>query len=204
MEEALLGRALRAGRNTNRNRTLAGLTCAAALACFTVATVNGMSPLAPLLVASDAKLGPLKPLRAQLGASHACPGSPSLVHAKCKITVRFEQPCAVVEKVMAERVGAVHDCKTKPGTYKGTWRLGSRTTGDGKYVDKFKNSLAPDDGGGCTLTACSESQSTSVLDYSTNYCNLFNLYGANSSSNTLTFVERTDSCGQHERSLCCR
>jgi hypothetical protein len=183
---------------------MAALTCAAALACFMVATVSGVNPLAPLVFASDAKLGPLKPLRALLGASSACPGSPSLVHAKCKLTVHFEQPCAVVEKVMAERVGAARDCKSKPGTYKGTWRSGSRTTGDAKYVDKFKNSLAPNADGGCTLTACSESQSTSVVDYSTNYCNLFNLYGANSSSNTLTFAEHMDNCGQHDRAQCCR
>lgn len=183
---------------------MAALTCATVMVCFVVATAAGLNPLAPLALASGAKLGPLKQMRAPLGASSACPGSPSLVHAKCKLTVRFEQPCDTVEKVMAERMAAVHDCKSKPGTYKGTWRLGSRTTGDGKYVDKFKNLLAPDDAGGCTLTACSESQSTSVLDYSTNYCNLFNLYGANSSSTVLTFVENMDNCGQHERSLCCR
>ena len=186
-------------RSPRPNRTLAALTCAAAFACFMVVTVNGINPLAPLVL-----LGPTKPLRALRGASSACPGSPSLVHAKCKITVRFEQPCDVVEKLMAERVSAVHDCKSKPGTYKGSWRSGSRTTGDGKYVDKFKNSLAADGDGGCTLTACSESQSTSVIDYSTNYCNLRNLYGANASATALAYVEHMDSCTQHESSLCCR
>lgn len=206
LESSLLdhtrGRA-RAGR-VNHHRTRAALTCAAALACFMVATVNGINPLAPLAFASDAKLGPIKPLRALLGASSACPGSPSLVHAKCKMTVRFEQPCDVVEKAMAARVAAVHDCKSKPGTYKGSWRSGSRTTGDGKYVDKFKNALVADQDGGCTLTACSESQSTSVIDYSTNFCNLRNLYGANGSLIPLTFVEHMDSCSQHDHSLCCR
>ncbi|KAG8458238.1 hypothetical protein KFE25_001530 [Diacronema lutheri] len=152
-----------------------------------------------LVVAVVGKVGPTRALR---GGDSACPGSPSLIHAKCKISVYFDQPCAAVEAVMDARIAAVHDCKSRPGLYKGSARFGSRTTGDGKYTDLFKSTLAPAHGGGCTLTACSESQVTSVVDFSTNFCNLFNLYGNNSSP--LTFTERLDSCPQHDKASCCR
>lgn len=149
------------------------------------------------IVAVVGKVGPTRALR----GGDVCPGSPSLIHAKCKLSVAFEQPCAKVQALLEARIAAVHDCKTKPGTYKGGYRFGSRTTGDGKYTDLFKMSLAPTHEGKCLLTACSESQVTSVIDYSTNFCNLHNLY-ANSSA--LSFTERMDNCPQHDANACCR
>ena len=60
---------------------------------------------------------------------------------------------------------------------------GSRVTGNGQYTDLFTFTLLEQDssdgntdGGGCVLNACSESQVFSILDFSTNYCNLRNLY----------------------------
>ena len=52
---------------------------------------------------------------------------------------------------------------------------GTRTTANGQYTDKFAFSFAAVSAG-CELEACSESQVTSVADFSTNYCNLHNLY----------------------------
>lgn len=151
------------------------------------------------IVAVVGKVGPTRALR---GGDTSCPGSPSLIHARCKIAVHFDQPCSAVQAVMEARIAGVHDCKRKPGVYKGTYRFGSRTTGDEKYTDLFKTMLSPTHDGKCTLSACSESQVPSVIDYSTNYCNLFNLYG--NSSSPLTFTERMDNCPQHDVSACCR
>merc|ERR1712151_1449048 len=46
-----------------------------------------------------------------------------------------------------------------------------RLTGDKRYTDKMIFTFA-DAGSGCTIKGCSESQVTSVLDFSGNFCNL--------------------------------
>jgi hypothetical protein len=79
---------------------------------------------------------------------------------------------------------------------------GQRTTGDKKYTDKFDFNFKTV-GDGCEVTACSESQVTSVLDYSTNYCNLHSLYcnsaeGCPTAGKDLTYTEKYDSCSQHD------
>ncbi|CAE7030663.1 unnamed protein product [Symbiodinium natans] len=51
----------------------------------------------------------------------------------------------------------------------------SRLTGDKKYTDKMTITLA-DTNGKCMIMGCSESQVFSIFDFSTNYCNLRNLY----------------------------
>ena len=53
---------------------------------------------------------------------------------------------------------------------------GQRLTGDGRYTDKFDFSFALMGTGGCAVASSSESQVASVIDFSTNYCNLRNLY----------------------------
>ena len=126
--------------------------------------------------------------------SPACPGSPSPRHAKCSLRVEFEQPCAEVQAEVAARLrgGQGWRCpKTHPGTYTllsasaGAVR-GSRETGPGStppgpgksYTDSFGFTFAERalGGAGCTVHACSESQGPSGCDYSTNYCNVRNLY----------------------------
>lgn len=83
-----------------------------------------------------------------------------------------------------------------------------RTTGDGKYTDKMIFSLSDNSSGGCDVVACSESQVTSVKDFSTNYCNLHDLYcsdqGCNDASSGLKYTEKIDECssGQHDQSDC--
>lgn len=55
---------------------------------------------------------------------------------------------------------------------------GRRLTGDGKYTDKVELTLTDGSsasGAMCHVNACSESQSNSFTDYSTNFCNLFDL-----------------------------
>ena len=51
--------------------------------------------------------------------------------------------------------------------------------------------------------ACSESQVNSVIDYSTNYCNLHSLYcnssdGCPTAGTDLTYSESYSSCSQHD------
>merc|ERR1719424_2211059 len=84
---------------------------------------------------------------------------------------------------------------------------GKRTTGDGKYTDKYDFSFETNASGGCDVSACSESQVMSVLDYSTNYCNLHSLYcnsadGCPTTGTDLTYCETFNSCKQHDASAC--
>ena len=87
---------------------------------------------------------------------------------------------------------------------------GHRLTGDGRYTDEFEFSFAPTGtGGGCAVAACSESQVTSVIDFSTNYCNLRNLYCSpgegcppGAGGPDLSYDESFVSCGQRDATKC--
>ena len=131
----------------------------------------------------------------------ACPGSPSWQHAKCNMVVTFPSTsCTDVHNEIASRIAGLSSWidPHNGGTYSSSrdevdestgtrYVEGSHDTGDGKYTDKFtlvlmessSSEVVGEDSttsGSCTMTACSESQVTSVLDFSTNYCNLRNLY----------------------------
>ena len=78
---------------------------------------------------------------------------------------------------------------------------GSRTTANGKYTDKYDITFTGS-GDTCTVSACSESQVMSVIDGSTNYCNLHSLYcssadGCPTVGADLTYEEKYNSCSQH-------
>ena len=113
-----------------------------------------------------------------------CPGSPAWgTHCSAKLTVNVQQTCSDFTKEVASRVAGVGGWSDphNSGKYTITGRSDSklqlqRRTGDEKYTDKMDLGLAAAAGGGCTVTACSESQVASYLDKSTNYCNLRNLY----------------------------
>lgn len=126
-------------------------------------------------------------------SSPACPGSPAPRHAKCSLQIEFDQPCTEVQAEVAARLRGKQGwrCpKTHPGTYtlisasagavRGTRETGpgSMPPGPGKsYTDAFGFTFADNaGGGGCTAHACSESQGASGCDFSTNYCNVRNLY----------------------------
>jgi hypothetical protein len=84
---------------------------------------------------------------------------------------------------------------------------GRRLTGDGRYTDEFDLSFDSTDAGGCAVAACSESQVTSVIDFSTNYCNLRNLYcsskeGCPGVGPDLSYDESYVSCGQRDATRC--
>jgi len=129
---------------------------------------------------------------ATANASYDCPSSPAFLHASAKVQVQTASACADLSAEILARVHGQYEQWHDPhnnGTYSVLKQsdfeiqLQRRTGGAGKYVDKQTLVFAPaataDDegaGGGCVLYGCSESQVTSVLDYSTNYCNLRNLY----------------------------
>jgi len=128
---------------------------------------------------------------AALPFDKTCPGSPAWTHAKCKMTVKFQQPCkTVISEINLRLTSPKWTDPHNRGTYTqlSSSRIspnhmlvkGSRLTGDGKYTDLFtfytieKSSSSSSEQ--CEVNACSESQVFSILDFSTNYCNLRNLY----------------------------
>ncbi len=137
---------------------------------------------------------PIVSFDGELEGTSVCPGSKSSIHAGCSYVVLFPNvSCTDVREEIVERIKKNQDPKSHKGKYKiiKDWKnstLASRTTGDGtNYTDIFKftysnlrkeNSADMIVGGnkGCRVTACSESQVMSLSDYSTNYCNLHNLY----------------------------
>lgn len=137
-----------------------------------------------------------------------CPGSDVKIHAKCQMDVKFENSCDSIIKEIEGRVNS--DTWTDPhnaGSYSITasnssYIAGQRVTGDLKYTDKFDYFFTPS-GDGCSVEACSESQVMSILDFSTNYCNLHSLYcssvdGCPTVGTDLIYQETFTSCSQHD------
>eukprot|EP01060_Flectonema_neradi_P017786 TRINITY_DN24622_c0_g1_i1.p1 TRINITY_DN24622_c0_g1~~TRINITY_DN24622_c0_g1_i1.p1 ORF type:complete len:349 (+),score=59.85 TRINITY_DN24622_c0_g1_i1:46-1047(+) len=160
-------------------------------------------------------------IAAGAAASYKCPGSSAFMYASCEVTTKVSGSCeqAVVE-ITARLLGL--DGWTDPHN-QGHYQLvsntssridGKRTTGGaphtpGKhYTDKFILTLSPVDSNTCKISACSESQSTSALDFSTNYCNIRNLYCGTSSGCIPVRFDFTMSdkkfgtCLQHDKSEC--
>ena len=169
--------------------------------------INKMSAIATLLAAGAA-------------ASYQCPGSPAFVYASCEVTAIVKGSCSLVGVEIANRLTGV-DGWTDPhngGTYKMTQNTstsisGQRETGSaphtpGKhYTDKFTLTLTPIDSFTCSVAACSESQSASFLDFSTNYCDVRNLYcgradGCTPVSFDFNNTESFGDCKQHDPTQC--
>jgi len=119
--------------------------------------------------------------------SLACPGSPVRLgsHAACSVRIEFKDPCADVQAEISARIAKDMDRKSKPGSYEeldsdaGSCTKGSRTTGSGASPGPFTDLFGFDfeqAASGCSVNACSESQVRSLCDFSTNFCNMFNLF----------------------------
>ncbi len=152
-------------------------------------------------------------------ASSVCPISPASVHAKCAMTIKFDHPCDVVRSEMEGRIQSTTWVDPhNQGTYtildsssEGRIEV-SRLTGDKRFTDKMAIEFdSTGDKGGqgrCTVRACSTSQVTSILDFSTNYCNLRNLYcnsetdGCPVFQHELTYQEKYDNCWQRTVEKC--
>merc|ERR1719478_1238816 len=136
-------------------------------------------------------------------ADDQCPGSSAWIHARCD---------EVVEEITARVAGTDGWCDPhNKGKYSLTSSSKSklelqRETGNGKYTDKQVFTLSGS-GTTCSVVACSESQVTSIKDFSTNFCNLHDLYcgskaGCRVVKNDLEFKEDYTSCSQNDASQC--
>lgn len=120
----------------------------------------------------------------------SCPGSEATFgHAKTQLVSAAKASCAVVRAEILARADGAHGWVDphNGGVYKvlsstPTEVRTSRTANPKhsmfgqKYVDKQIFTLTTRDDGSCEIAGCSESQGTSVKDFSTNYCDLRNLF----------------------------
>jgi len=162
---------------------------------------------------------------ASVKSSKSCPGSPAQTHAQCDMVVTFPSEltnCAVVQTEIVARLKGDNGWQdphnqgtytllesTSPSSADGASMVrGSRVTGDGKYTDQFGFHLVPNkDGKGCEMSGCSESQVFSILDMSTNYCNLRSLYcntsdGCDVVGTKLVYTEKYMNCWQRKADNC--
>lgn len=144
-----------------------------------------------------------------------CPGSPAWKFASCKMNVKFKNTsCSEVQSEINQRLESTswvdphnQGTYTKLENTSGNVIKAQRLTGDGKYTDLFNFSFTDGSDGGCDVTACSQSQCISVLDFSTNYCNLRNLYCSSADGCVplqfeFDYVEVYTDCGQNVKDKC--
>ena len=144
---------------------------------------------------------------------YICPGSDSKAHASCKVHIKFEESCKVVQDEMSNRIAGQYDKWHDPhnnGTYtqlsKQNYLLeASRLTGDKKYTDLINYQFIEALSGGCDVYGCSESQVFSIGDAGTNFCNIFSLYCSDDKCQPftkLTYSESVGKCTQADPALC--
>jgi hypothetical protein len=118
-----------------------------------------------------------------------CPSSPSSVHAWAQITTTAATSCRKVkEEVLARIAGQASGMWHDPHN-NGTYHVDDsssniiqirRVTGNhkpGPYTDKIILTLGGSDtDDSCKIEACSASQTFSIADFGTNYCNIRMLY----------------------------
>jgi uncharacterized protein YkwD len=142
-------------------------------------------------------------------ASYNCPGSSAALHASMKVTVEADAGCDVVQAEIEARAGGgswvdphnggIYSVLSSSNGLINTQRTTNPATSVGGtvYTDKQTFELTSTDGG-CQIKGCSESQSSSVGDFSTNYCDMRNLYcgsadGCTQASNDFTSTEKSHS-----------
>eukprot|EP00039_Didymoeca_costata_P018126 m.332219 g.332219 ORF g.332219 m.332219 type:complete len:180 (-) comp16899_c0_seq1:22-561(-) len=147
--------------------------------------------------------------------SFACVREISHLHAHCQLSVTVNTSCAAFALEASARMRGLNNW-TDPhngGTYSqvsanATYVQGSRlTNSQPQYKDDFDFMLTNSTPNTCTVTACSESEAYSYLDYSTNYCNLHNLYCGKAAGCTpvlydFTSTETIKECLQHDTTQC--
>jgi len=126
-------------------------------------------------------------LEAVAADSYSCPGSGSLVHASMKVTATAAASCSDVQAEITARAsgsggwtdphnGGIYSVLSTDGGINTQRTTNPATSVGGQvYTDKQIFVLSDADGG-CQIKACSESQGTSVGDFSTNYCDIRNLF----------------------------
>jgi len=149
-------------------------------------------------------------LNAVTSDTYECPGSGSFIHASMKVTAKASASCDDVKSEIQARAnaqggwkdphnGGIYSVLEVDGNVIKTQRTTNPATSVGGkvYTDKQSFQLT-DASGSCQIKACSESQGTSVGDFSTNYCDIRNLYcgksdGCSPVSKDFTTVEESHS-----------
>ena len=148
--------------------------------------------------------------------------SESLFHAECSVKWTMAAYCPDVQTKIVDQMNAWdnEDCGTKPGDTEpngqkclyhflgnnGLSTNGTHTTPIHRYVDNLLFKFVPwqiAGAMGCLVDAYSQSTPESILDYGTNYCNLFNLMdGSGLAQQTLTEETNDAICTQRSIADC--
>eukprot|EP00440_Ansanella_granifera_P023083 gb/GFBE01025068.1/.p1 GENE.gb/GFBE01025068.1/~~gb/GFBE01025068.1/.p1 ORF type:complete len:213 (+),score=27.28 gb/GFBE01025068.1/:1-639(+) len=141
--------------------------------------------------------------------------------ASCSMEVAFPSAsCSAVQAEVEARArgdkgwydphnqGSYSLSRASPGKVEGsrvTGFMGGPEVG-GPFTDKWSMSFS-DRGAGCAIRAQSQATGLSMLDDSTNYCNLHNLYcgkvdGCTTVKHDLAYSETLRQCNEHEKSVC--
>merc|ERR1711972_61729 len=154
-------------------------------------------------------------LGAAVRDSYNCPGSGSWIHAWMEVTATASATCANVKAEIAARASAEGGWKDphNGGIYsvlendahsmiiKTQRTTNPATSVGGKlYTDK-QNFELTDVEGSCQIKACSESQGTSVGDFSTNYCDIRNLYCGSADGCSIVSKDFTASEDSYSKSI---
>merc|ERR1719471_718570 len=141
-----------------------------------------------------------------------------LLHAECSVKWTVSIDCEMTQQKIVDQMNLWdnEDCGTQPGDtqpngqkclYKhtgtnGLVTKGTHTTPIHRYVDDLTFTFVPGDG--CLVDAYSRSETLSLLDYGTNYCNLFNLMDGSGLVNDPSFYEETNDriCTQRSTADC--
>jgi len=153
-----------------------------------------------------------------LAMAAAVPAPKDLFHAECSVKWTLSESCESVQEKIVNQMMAWdnEDCGTKPGDNKpngqkclykhtgndGMVTSGTHTTPIHRYIDDLTFTFVP--GTGCLVDAHSISETLSLLDYGTNYCNLFNLMDGSGLVNDPDFSEETNDniCTQRSSADC--
>jgi len=151
-------------------------------------------------------------LRAEV-EGYQCPGSGALLHASMKVTVVASASCSDVQSEIEARAsqqngwvdphnGGVYSLLSSSSGVINTQRTTNPATSVGGtlYTDKQTFALSDADGG-CKIESCSESQGTSVGDFSTNYCDMRNLYCGSTDGCSAVGKDFTHSESSHTGSI---
>jgi len=143
--------------------------------------------------------------------SYNCPGSGAFSHASMKVTVDAAASCSSVQQEIEARAtgnwvdphnGGIYTLLSSSDGIINTQRTTNPATSVGGkvYTDKQTFELTPVDGG-CQIKGCSESQGGSFGDFSTNYCDLRNLYCGSSDGCAVAGNDFTHNERSHKGSL---
>eukprot|EP00392_Amoebophrya_sp_AT5.2_P006362 g6374.t1 len=156
------------------------------------------------------------------GHEYTCPGSRAWIHhASCAATFEMNADCDLVKDEVLARVEGKNGWEDphNHGKYsvlhddpkKKILSLQRDTNSTPKYTDlMLLTFISTAEDTTCSVSACSESQITSYLDFSTNYCNLRNLLCGSKTSGCKTakhaeleiVKQDLDDCAQSDAMKC--